>query len=235
MSEEWGETLGRSESQLDAPRGAWGSILSQRNEPRLNPSEDLGKFAKESDAQGKAADVAMRKKGMDGKLIVFTEPVKNEAGMMSPISKGKFPRQEEPATGGSSVDHDWKVTISAAAEDNEPAWEVAAGNVHYINESVSAVIPVTSVLGETGTIYLHLTRDPASRSVTLAEVEFYVEAPIATETDQFIELAYVGGAPSIVQKQFTPIRVYEDLFVINGAFKLGGLAFFGDNLYDPPI
>ncbi len=215
---------------LDAPKGEWGSILSQRKEEKVDPSKDLGEFAAKSDAQKKERDGEERKRW--GKQreqgIAFTEPVKTEAGM-PPISKGKFARGEETVRQQGGVDCDWRITPA------EGGWTVADGKVYYLNDSTEATVLSTTVLGEgVGSIYLHVTRDPASRAVTAQVVEFSAGVPFTGESDQYFELGRVGGTPSIIQTQFTPIRVYEDLFVINGEFRLGNIAMLADNLYALP-
>jgi len=228
----WG--LGnKSESLLDAPKLGWGErMLSQRKEEKVDPIGDLGKFAADTDAKGKELNAKERNgwRAVMEKGIKFTDPVKVEAGM-PPILKGKFPNEDQANAVGSSADHDWKITSG----EEENTWTVAQGNVFYLNDSTTATVASTSVEGETGGIYLHIERNPATRLATAQTVEFYVETPLTTETDQFIELGAVGGTPAIIQKQFTPVRVFEDLFVINGEFKLGSIAMLADNLYTPPV
>jgi hypothetical protein len=217
---------------MDASDVKWERMMAKRNEPKVDPAKDLGEFTAKSDAQGKEANVAMRKKGIDGKIIVFTDPVKSEAGM-PPILKGQIPKHRDEANADSEViDYDWKIVASGDARN--PAWTVGEGKVYYLNDATEATVLSTSVEGEAGGIYLHITRNPASRAVTAQTVELYVETPFTGESDQYFLLGNVGGSPVIIQRQFTPIRVYEDLFIINGEFKLGSIAMLADNLYTPP-
>jgi len=231
----WG--LGnKSESLLDAPKLGWGErMMSQRKEEKIDPIGDLGKFAADTDAKGKELNAKERNgwRAIMEKGIKFTDPVKVEAGM-PPILKGKFPRNENPADAADAADssaHDWKIILGG----EENTWTIAQGNVFYLNDSTTATVESTSVVGEVGSIYLHIERNPATRVVTAQTVGFYVETPLTTETDQFIELGAVGGTPAIIQKQFTPVRVFEDLFVINGEFRLGSIAMLADNLYTLPV
>ncbi len=231
----WGATLGRSESLLDSPTREWGSIMSQRPKDKVDPIGELNKFASEAskrndqkNAEEKKAWGKQREEGLK-----FSDPVKSEAGM-PPILKGKFPRVEDPAKSGETgVDHDWKIIASGTAE--APTWTVAQGLVYYLNDSTVATVGNTTVEGEQGGVYLHIVRDASSRAATAQTVEFYADAPATTETDQYFLLGNVGGTPSISQKQFTPVRVFEDLFVVNGEFKLGSIAMLADNLYTPPV
>jgi hypothetical protein len=237
MNEElsWGSTLGRSESLLDAPKLGWGeSMMSRRREEKVNPVKELGEFAAKSDAQKKQRDTEDRKRW--GKQreqgLTFTDPVKNEAGM-PPIIKGKFPRNEKEDANIGGIEHEWKITASGTAD--APAWTTGEGTMFYLNDGTEATVASTSVEGAAGGIYVHVVRNPATRLVTAQTVEFYAEPPLTTETDQFFRLGRVGGTPAIIQDQFTPIRVYEDLFVVNGEFKLGSIAMLADNLYTPPV
>ena len=220
---------------MDAPTLGWGErMLSKKDIEKIDYVGDLGKHASDSDKQLKQRNAdesaAHRKQREQG--LTFTEPVKNEAGM-APIPKGKFPRQEGPEIDKFSLSYDWRITPAGTAET--PAWTVGEGRMYYLNDATEATVASTSVAGEVGSIYMHVTRDPASRAVTAQVVEFYVETPLTGETDQYFELAAVGGDPAIIQKQFTPIRVYEDLFVVNGEFKLGNIAMLSDTLYAPPV
>lgn len=225
----WG--LGNaSESQLDAPRGDWGSILSQRKIEKIDPVKDIGDFAAKSDAAVKEANLQERKTW--GKQreegLKFTDPVKNEAPPLLPADrKGKLNKNIE-AEEFVSV-HDWKITST------ENGWKVAGGFVYYVNENISEIINETTVLGEKGVIYLHITRDPSSRVVTATTVELLEDYTQSTEHDQYFELGTVGGAPLIIQKHYTPIRVFEDLVAVNGELKLVNLAIFGDNFYSLPV
>ena len=176
-----------------------------------------------------------------GKGIRITDPATVEA-KMPPILKGKFPQNEDQGgrngTGtGAGVDHDWKITSAAVDEATLNRWTVATGKVYYLNDATEALVLSTSIEGGTGSIYLHIVRNPVTRLVTAQTVEFLAAVPFTGESDQYIELGAISvieDLPSLIQKQFTPIRVYEDLFVINGEFKLGNIAMLADNLYAPP-
>lgn len=196
---------------------------------RIDPISELGEFAAKSDAQAKEFDAGERRRW--GKMreegIRFTEPVKLEAGM-PPVFKGKPTdeggRQELEAP----LLFDWKITPA------DGGWTVADGVVYYLNDGTSTTVLSTTVAGETGIIYLHLTRDPSSRAVTAAVVEFQAAAVASTQTDQYIELGTVSTETGVRQTQFTPVRVFEDLFVVNGEFRYGSIAMFGDNVYELP-
>lgn len=232
MNDEWGSTLGRSESQLDAPRGAWGSILSQRNDEKVDPVADLGKFTAKSDTQVKEKNTkeANGWRAIMENGVKFTDPVKNEAGM-PPIAKGKFPRQEEPVVGGADIEHEWK--IEASAEDE--TWGVGGGTLILNGQGNNVTVLAGEVTGASGVVYLQITRNPSTRVASAPKFGLAETLPTSTETTQYFRLGVVGGTPNIQQKQFQPISVLEDLFVINGAFMLGNLALFGDNLYTPPV
>lgn len=219
--------------QMDAPKLGWGeSMMSQRQKDKLaekiDPVGDLGKFAADRDKRSKEDDKEMRRRDISGKAINFTDPVKNEAGM-PPVPKGKFPRQEAQQAAGDGVDHDWKIAVGADAN----TW-TAGGTIYYLNDATESTVDSTTVTGAVGSIYLHVKRDPASRARTNETVEFHEVAPLTGEADQYFLLGRVGGTPNIIQDQFTPIRVYEDLFVINGEFRLGSIAMLADNLYALP-
>lgn len=225
----WG--LGnKSESLLDAPKMGWGeNMMSKKDREKIDPISDLGKFAAQKDAKSKDREALDRQTHLKQREegLKFTAPVKSEAGM-PPVLKGKFPRVEATEETSNGVDCDWRVTSV------EGGWTVGDGNFHDLNANTSELILSTTVVGEAGLIYFHIERDPASRAITSKGIEFYVEVPISSESDQYIEIAAVGGTPSIIQKQFTPIRVYEDLFVINGEFRFGSIAMLADTLYELP-
>ena len=223
----------------DLPRGY--SMMNAQDRKKLmeqlNPAQDLRDFTTKSQDQSRA-DSLKRKSVADllkESAILITGPVENNARppqLPQPRGINRFPN--DSVDGSGRFIHEWKIVSGQVDQQTEFMWNVSGGKIYYLNDATEATVPDTQVEGETGTIYLHVERNPSSRAVTGQTIEFHQETPLTGESDQYFELGRVGGTPRIFQKRFSPIHVFEDLFVINGEFKLGNISMLADSLYGPP-
>ena len=208
------------------------SILQMRDSPLVytgvNPTKDLDDFTKMAESRRQESNDAVEKaKFANNKWIDFSQPIKTESTLSQSLPKGKLPKTFAGTTGAADIEHDWKIFAGTEAD----TWIVGEGDVYFVEQGGKITVPATTLSGTSGKIYLKVSRDASSRAGSAPVPELAAEVPASTESSQYFEL---GEVPSLNQKQFTPIRVYEDLFVVNGEFMLGNLAIFGDNFYPLP-
>lgn len=134
-----------------------------------------------------------------------------------------------PASGGATSSlHPFKVTPNA---DDLTKIDIHIGTVYH--EVGSEVIAAQSAVVMSDLVLLKITRDATTREVTAAEVGPYSIgfAAISTKTNQYYHIATTDSS-AIEQHQFQDLYVYEDLAVINGAFRYVPLAMSAANYYE---
>lgn len=210
------------------------SILELRGTPIIrtgvNPIDDLKRFAQASERMRQGANEAVEKaRFANSKWIDISEPTKTEARLAQGNPKGQLPLKNIRIPDSEILYFDFKVTPAGTDE-----WTVAEGDLLFMGQGTNVTVAESTVSGAEGKIYLRVTRDPSSRAASSPTYGIEATVPASTQEFQYFEIAAVGGDPLVNQKQFTPIRIYEDLIVVNGEFKYGNLAILGDNLYDLP-
>ena len=127
--------------------------------------------------------------------------------------------------------HPWKVTSAAGGTVN---WDYVGGTIYGQGEPIE--VADGNIVGDQGFIYLKIERDPDSREMISAEVEFDVVIPDSDSTYQYRALAYVDSALAnkVSQLQFEEIRIEEVLIVVNGEFQLAPLELSSRNIYALP-
>lgn len=133
-------------------------------------------------------------------------------------------------SGGASVNHPWKVTMT-----DEGEFYISGGTVHG-NGGPFVVAPKTELI-ESGIIWVKITRDSSSREMTAAVIGSGVSVPTSDYTDQYRPIAAVddAGSPPVLQLQFQELRVEELMIVANGEFELLSVDAAARNTYDPPV
>lgn len=173
---------------------------------------------------------------VDAKLIV--DETSHSSGLQLEevivIGEGGYPaRKIRLASGGGSVGgslHPFR--ISPNADDSEKV-DIAAGTVYH--ETGEIVIPAQTGLTPLDVFAIKITRDASPRNVTAAITETLSIGfdASSTTTNQYIHIGSIS-AGEITQHWFHDVSVFEDLAVVNGAFKLVPLAMLGSNFYDIP-
>lgn len=129
------------------------------------------------------------------------------------------------------VSHPWRVTCN----NSDPAsWDVVGDTVYGQGDPI--VVADANVVGDVGYVVLKITRDEDNREMTAAEVEFAESITDSDYTYQYRVLAKVDkeGPPKVLQYQFEEIRIFEDMAVVNGEFRLVGLEMSHRNYYELP-
>lgn len=143
----------------------------------------------------------------------------------------------------SGFDHQWKTTESASSTTAAYKVDVKGGSFSTqggFNTGTGAgfvVADVTELTAGVGFILLHIVRDSSTREASLPAIEFNAESLVSTYSDQYVELAVITEVDKekvILPLEFGPINVLEDMFVVNGEFKLASLIISGMNYYDLP-
>jgi len=165
------------------------------------------------------------------------------------ISVEMYDPEDEDASTGSEPVHEWQVTRNPEPDEfGNPQWDMRGGYV-YTQGGPLAVNDATFSIDE-GIIYLTIERDADTREMLSVSADEAAVVPDSDYTYQYrpiarIEKALVNAIPgdpesalvtehTLVQLQFEEIRIWEDLIVENGSFKLEGLEMSHRNNYDPP-
>ena len=185
--------------------------------------------------------------GEKGEIVVTTQipaAPTNQNSFLKRTDNSEWVWVEENSVASEGVIHPWKVTSSAAQ-----TWHCRGGEVYGQGDSSPIPVPEKSIAGKTeGSIYLKITRDTASRALTAAAIEFIdgpIPAAVPPSTQQYqyraiADVKYIAPTSGAVessfieQKQFEEIRIYEELVVENGEFKLQGYEVSHRNNYQPP-
>jgi len=209
------------------------SILSQRYNgevPTLDPPADLREFAKESESLRQNASREVEKTIRERKDFITIAPsVEVKSEQIGDKKRGAIPTQAQPQILGSSSNSEWKITSGG-----EGVWNIGEGNIYTHGQGADMQVAAGSVSGESGVIYIQITRDPSTRAASEPLHGIAPTLPTSTQTTQYFRLGVVGGTPAILQKRFQPISLLENLFVMNGAFKMGNISMIDEALYDPP-
>ena len=141
--------------------------------------------------------------------------------------KGRAIRLTGTITGG--LIHPWRVTSNVT---DPSKIDVSGGTVYH--ETGSIAVAAQSGIDPLATVVLKITRNASNRVVETAVVSAYSAGFTyeSNSTDQYIQLATTDAG--IIQTRFQDVYVFEDLAVVNGAFKLVPLEMSGPNFYDPP-
>ena len=161
--------------------------------------------------------------------------------------QGQGSKQEDeslPSEDGSSSHHPWKVYLAdtdAISWDvvGDPVWTQAEGgsiDTLFFSDAETGGPGLTNVVGDVGYILLKIIRDHESREATEVSLEFANEVPESDYYNQYRVIAYVDSEADepILQKQFEEIRIFEDMAVVNGEFRLVGLEMSHRNYYELP-
>ena len=151
--------------------------------------------------------------------------------------------------------HQWKVTASTVVPDPtadddpppdpipDPTQKLLVKGGTIYTQSTFAGFPVPdddTLVAVTGTIMLKCTRLTETRALETAvfTMEPTASLPDDDEYYQYIPIADVvveaGLITSILQRKFEDIPIFEDLVVIDGAFKFAPLAMQGRSPYALP-
>jgi hypothetical protein len=132
---------------------------------------------------------------------------------------------------GEIISHPWKITRTA-----ENTWLVKGGNIWGHNGEELIIVDDTIITTPAGLIYLGWERDNSTRQITSAVVfDFDGVEPDYPESQSF-PLGYVeeDADPKIIQYQFQEVKIFEQLIITNGEFKLGNFQMIGYMNYNLP-
>jgi hypothetical protein len=130
-----------------------------------------------------------------------------------------------------TVAHPWKVV----AGTDPDTWDVTGGFVFTCDQGLNVTVADTTLAGDEGDIVLTIERDYSTREVLGATLQLVPSADIASASYQSRIIASVGGTPNILQRQFEDIRIFEELIVVNGEFKLATYEMSFYENYDLPV
>jgi hypothetical protein len=147
-------------------------------------------------------------------------------------------------TEGEIIYHPWKVTyggseVPEGAEEGAepvPKWNYAGGEI-YTQGTMQTVADGT-LSGAGPFVVLSFVRDIETREINpySAEVTLRSTVPDSDYYSQYRVLAKINAPSSleVLQLQFEEIRIYEELVIENGEFKLQGYEVSHRNNYQPP-
>jgi len=129
--------------------------------------------------------------------------------------------------------HPWKVTAQNSGE--LASWDVAGGTVY--TQGNQFPVADDNFVGEYGHIVLKIDRNLNDREITSASLSFEPTIPTSSYDSQYRLIATVNSSADrkITQYQFEEMRIYEELIVENGEFKLQGYEVSHQNNYEPPV
>ena len=135
---------------------------------------------------------------------------------------------------GGDIYHPWKVTRSVTADP--VSWDIVLDNV-YSNGAIATAAINANVVGDNGYILLKIERDTSTRLITTASIIFDSAVLTSDYYTQYRVIAFVYSESEnpIIQYQFEEIRIYEELVVENGAFRLQGYEISHRNNYELPL
>lgn len=138
---------------------------------------------------------------------------------------------------GTAIRHPWKVAKGGQRDDADaPEWTVTGGDVYSQGGVITVVDGAVNL--KKGWIYLKITRNTSSRAVTAVEIAFTTTTiPESDYSDQYIAIAYVDEDVSDLPLQllFQELKVWEEMTVVNGEFKLIAKYMAHRNTYDPSV
>ena len=133
----------------------------------------------------------------------------------------------------SSERHPWQAITNPSG-----TWGIYGDSVYTQGSEQGSEIVAAGLNGRTDTMswaILKITRNESSREIETAEIIVESSNLTSTQLIQYRPLAYIGETTSdIIQYQLEEIRIYEELIVENGAFKLQGYEVSHRNNYDLP-
>lgn len=193
----------------------------------MNPDQNIGKTLKDysptdtfpaQDISGSAPMAARPYEGTTGE----------NAGNV--FDQRGSQQSDAPPIDPEGVFHPWKVTPGELDE----TWDVVGDKVW--GQGLTITVADTTLTGDPGWILLKVVRDSESREMTSASLQFSATVPESDYTDQYRVIAYINtdADEHIMQYQFEEIRIFEDLTVVNGEFRLAALEMSHRNYYEPP-
>ena len=137
--------------------------------------------------------------------------------------------------GGGGEYHPWKVTVGGIVEGVQQ-WNYAGGEIY--TQGTMQTVAGGTLSGAGSFVVLSFDRDIDTREIDpdSAEVTLKTTVPDSDYNTQYRVLAKINTPSSleVLQLQFEEIRIYEELVVENGEFKLQGYEVSHRNNYQPP-
>jgi len=172
----------------------------------------------------------------DRKPKLLQSPISGTATPENPyhlIHDGDLPSWVEDNSGIGGSYHPWKVTPQNSGE--LASWDVVGGTVY--TQGTPFPVADDNIVGEYGYIVLKIEREFDSREITTAVLSLETTIPDSTYAYQYRPIASVNSSAvnPVTQYQFEEMRIYEELVLENGEFKLQGYEVSHRNNYYPPI
>jgi hypothetical protein len=207
---------------------------------------DMADFIRQSESsRQQAANSVMQSQAARPQFIDYSEPV--QLDMSPPVVQSSSESQDDIELGGNNGNgddaaRDWFVSATGDNEEGIKTWLMKGGKVYDVTTGTITVVPDTALTGNTGEVYLLIERDLGTRAITEIIPTLDTITPESFNQLQYkriarLEEVTLEGAelPSFtrpIQVQFGDIMLWEELVVVNGAFKLMTFNAAIGNTYD---